>query len=412
MRKGNKSLRVINKIKQLLLEKNLLQPEKKTLLTISGGQDSIFLLLLIFLIKKQWNINFSALYCNHLWNNKSLYSYNHVFKITYCLTVPICYSIPEYFLDSEEKSRVWRSKNYYRFQQFLVCSSLMSGHTLTDQIETFFFNTIRGSSILSSSSLKLKRKFFSQKKIDFLISKYELESFVVIKKKKILKMRRRKWNTTRLYMPKLSFLKYEKSKTTVYLFRKTKFIVIPKKSFSIFFIRPLLGITRFDVKNICINWNLPVFPDQSNQNLNYSRNRLRKQILPTFRFFFNPKFDSSLHRCIEITNEEEKSIDTTIDKIVKQVLTENEIGYFFNLSLFCSFPLSFQRKICFFFFKEKLKIKYTFSTINYFLLSINTLFYRRKKKSHSEKEKNIFEYIIFPELGTFFISQTFFMFLK
>ena len=412
MREKNKSLRVVNKVKQLLLKKNLLQPQRKILLTISGGQDSIFILLLLFLIRKQWNIDFSALYCNHLWSNQSLYSYNHVFKVTYCLTIPICYSIPEYFLGSEEESRIWRSKNYYRLQQFLLCSSLMSGHTLTDQVETFFFNTIRGSSILGSSSLKLKRKFFNRKEIDFFISKYELKSFVIIKREKILKIEKRKLNRSRTYDLGLSFLKYEKKKTNVYLFSKKKFAVIPKKSFSIIFIRPLLGITRFDIKNICVNWDLPLFPDQSNQNLNYSRNRLRKQIFPAFRFFLNPKFDSSLYRCIEINNEQDKNMDTILDKIIKQVLTENRTGYFFNLSLFCSFSLPFQRKICFFFFKEKLKTKYNFSTINYFLLYIHTLFYKRKKTFHFKKEKNIFEYIIFPELGIFFISKSFFMFLK
>lgn len=404
MKKRNNAFRVVNKVKQLLLDNNLLQPNQSLIVAISGGQDSIFLFILIFLIKKQWKINFSILYCNHLWDEKCLYSYNHVLKLAYCFQIVIFYSIPPFILSSEEESRFWRSKNYSRFNQFLKSSTILSGHTLTDQIETFFFNTIRGSSIQASYSIKLKKNFLKNKKSSFFFSDSELKNILIIKKQKSKK-------NSLYYENKVSF-KYNKKLVNVYFFEKKTFYIIPKKSFSIFVIRPLLSVTRFDIKKICMNWDLPIFPDSSNQKLQYSRNRVRKQILPCLRFFFNRKLDLNLYRYIEICSEEEITLENVFNKILNQVLNENEIAFFFNLSLFCSLPLSIQRKIFLFFLKEKLKKKYNFLKINDIVMFINNRVYKNQGKIFNKKETNFFYYVVFPEFGTIFISKNFFMFLK
>lgn len=49
--------------------------------------------------------------------------------------------------------------------------------------------------------------------------------------------------------------------------------------------RPLFALTRFDVKKLCNLWELPLYPDYSNQSLNFCRNRIRNQILPSLRIF-------------------------------------------------------------------------------------------------------------------------------
>ena len=64
-------------------------------------------------------------------------------------------------------------------------------------------------------------------------------------------------------------------------------------------VRPLMNFLRCNVTTICIKKKLPVSPDFSNLKTKYSRNRIRKQIVPAFKTFFNPKVEKALARFSE-----------------------------------------------------------------------------------------------------------------
>lgn len=375
-----KSLQIINSIKTTIIKDSLIQTDQSIGLAISGGQDSIFLLITFFLIKKQFNLKIYIFYGNHLWEKSSFYLYFHLSKITFCLNKKLIYSITLKYLKTEEESRYWRSKNYYRLLDFLMYNKISTGHTLTDQLETFFFNITRGSSFNNSSSLKLKKSFDNFNQNNFLISQFD---FIKLKKK---------FSFKKLYNP------IRKN------YDKKIFLIVKKKAFKLKIIRPLINETRFDTKNTCNNLKLPLIPDQSNQKINYSRNRLRKQILPTFRLFFNPKLDFTISRNNSIISDQENYINNLVLLLIKKTLKEDKNGFFFDLSFFCSLNLALQRKICFFFLKEKLKINSTFSLINSFINYLNIM----KKKNYKNKKK----YIFFPEIGTIYLSTTLLIFLK
>jgi hypothetical protein len=72
-----------------------------------------------------------------------------------------------------------------------------------------------------------------------------------------------------------------------------------------FLIRPLLFVNRFDLRKLCTFWQLPIYPDKTNENLSYYRNRIRKQLLPLLRFFFNPQIDKIFLQFSELANSEE-----------------------------------------------------------------------------------------------------------
>jgi tRNA(Ile)-lysidine synthetase-like protein len=74
---------------------------------------------------------------------------------------------------------------------------------------------------------------------------------------------------------------------------------------NIFLIRPLLFVNRFDLRKLCTFWQLPIYPDKTNENLSYYRNRIRKQLLPLLRFFFNPQIDKIFLQFSELANSEE-----------------------------------------------------------------------------------------------------------
>ncbi|NOT61123.1 MAG: tRNA lysidine(34) synthetase TilS [Acidobacteria bacterium] len=60
-------------------------------------------------------------------------------------------------------------------------------------------------------------------------------------------------------------------------------------------IRPLLAITRAEVLEHCAHYGVPFRTDSSNLSDEYTRNRVRHQLLPLLREF-NPQFDAALQR--------------------------------------------------------------------------------------------------------------------
>ena len=69
--------------------------------------------------------------------------------------------------------------------------------------------------------------------------------------------------------------------------------------------RPLLNVQRAEITQFVVFWKLPIYPDQSNKKTNLLRNKIRKQIMPTLRIFFNPQIDSALTNFARITSNEQ-----------------------------------------------------------------------------------------------------------
>ena len=84
-------------------------------------------------------------------------------------------------------------------------------------------------------------------------------------------------------------------------------------------IRPLLSLNRFDISKLCIFWQLPVYPDQSNQKLNFLRNRVRKQLLPVIKLFFNSRIENVLLQFAEIFSAEDFYMHQITDKFFKKL---------------------------------------------------------------------------------------------
>ena len=70
-------------------------------------------------------------------------------------------------------------------------------------------------------------------------------------------------------------------------------------------VRPLLCLNRSDVMKLCRNWCLPVYPDVTNEKLQFFRNRLRKQLIPLLRYSFNPQFDKNVFQSSQLFLQEQ-----------------------------------------------------------------------------------------------------------
>ena len=71
-----------------------------------------------------------------------------------------------------------------------------------------------------------------------------------------------------------------------------------KKRTKSYIIRPLLSLTRLEILQLCFFWKLPIYFDSTNRLMNFRRNRLRFQVFPILKIFFNPKIEVSLVRFI------------------------------------------------------------------------------------------------------------------
>lgn len=83
------------------------------------------------------------------------------------------------------------------------------------------------------------------------------------------------------------------------VFRQKNHEVLDQRKKDYKLIRPLLNCSRYYITRMCEQLNLPVYPDKSNRTVQYSRNRIRKQILPSLKIFFNPQVEDAIFRFAE-----------------------------------------------------------------------------------------------------------------
>ena len=80
-------------------------------------------------------------------------------------------------------------------------------------------------------------------------------------------------------------------------------------------IRPLLNSSRSEITLICTQTRIPVYPDKSNKTIQYSRNRLRKQIFPSIKLFFNPKVEDALSNFADLASKEQYLLDLKLNSL-------------------------------------------------------------------------------------------------
>jgi len=85
-------------------------------------------------------------------------------------------------------------------------------------------------------------------------------------------------------------------------------------------IRPLLDISRKEIEDYCREHALDPCMDQSNESTDYTRNRIRLELLPYIRENFNVNINDTLARLAAIAREE----SSWVDSLAEKHLAENE----------------------------------------------------------------------------------------
>ena len=80
-------------------------------------------------------------------------------------------------------------------------------------------------------------------------------------------------------------------------------------------LRPLIKFSRFEFFKFCEFWNLPIYPDLTNLNVRFQRNRLRLQSLPYLKNFFNLNLFKQIDQIQKMINFENEYFQLIIQKL-------------------------------------------------------------------------------------------------
>ena len=116
-------LQIVSKIKKTIDKKKLILSSSNLLITISGGQDSIFLLFCFFFLQSQLDFCIKIVWCNHFWQIDSFYTTLHLTKTAQAFSSPVIGFIPLH-LELESKTVQSADLRKYRSACPYPCSFL------------------------------------------------------------------------------------------------------------------------------------------------------------------------------------------------------------------------------------------------------------------------------------------------
>lgn len=279
-------LSLMFRINQEIRDRNLLQSHDRILLTVSGGQDSICLILFFVFLREHWRWDLGCIHCDHGWRKDARKNAYHVLQIAEKYNIPYFQVLPTKKFISEDKARNWRYLKIIEIACEHNYKSIVTGHTGTDRAETMFINLTRGSGCGGLHSLQWKR------------------SHVINNMKKIQ------------------------------------------------IIRPLLSLQREELKTIVNQLHFPLWPDITNQDIQLTRNLIRKQIFPYLRFVLNRNLDKSFAQFTELSHCESIFFDNITKKILVNLQIDSSSLDIVKLQLI---PIALQRRVIRLFAKKKTK---------------------------------------------------------
>lgn len=110
-------------------------------------------------------------------------------------------------------------------------------------------------------------------------------------------------------------------------------------------LRPLLGVSREELRDWLRSMGHAWREDSSNRNLEYRRNWIRNVLLPQVREELNPKVDSALAGLAEIARDEEAWLGTVVDEISVEMVHVEGDGLVLDCERFRRSPLALQRRL-------------------------------------------------------------------
>lgn len=111
-------------------------------------------------------------------------------------------------------------------------------------------------------------------------------------------------------------------------------------------IRPLLGVTKQEIEAYCRERGLEWRTDATNLTTEYMRNRIRVELLPYLRRFFNPQVDRAVLQLADIISAENEFLESLAHYLLRKMGQKGREGEIrLQLSDFLALPLAIQRRL-------------------------------------------------------------------
>jgi tRNA(Ile)-lysidine synthase len=110
-------------------------------------------------------------------------------------------------------------------------------------------------------------------------------------------------------------------------------------------VRPLVEITRSEVRQFLAERGLPWREDASNQDLAFARNRIRHELLPALERDWNPALSEILAGVAKVARDEEEYWRGLVDHLVKGNLIHRPPAVLFRASWLSGLPPAVARRV-------------------------------------------------------------------
>ena len=148
-----RSVDLINSVNKTIVTNQLMKAADRILLSTSGGQDSICLLILFNQLYYQMELDLSLLWCHHLWQFDSFSLMRQITKLSFIFQFNSCFVITSKFVPSELLARNWRQNSSNRLCLFYNYYKIILAHSANDKVETILLNLLRGTGTTGLSPL-------------------------------------------------------------------------------------------------------------------------------------------------------------------------------------------------------------------------------------------------------------------
>lgn len=254
--------KLLEDVKNNILEYNLIQDKDKIIVGVSGGPDSMFLLHVLYTLQpvlKKENIEYliEVAHINHKIRKEAICDQNLTRK--YAESLGLTFHVLEFDVESEAKrlkigtEECGRNVRYEFFKEVMKTSNatkIAVAHNAGDNAETIMLNFLRGAGITG-----------------------------------------------------LSGMEYKSSNI----------------------IRPILDIAKEDILKYLDEANIPYAIDKTNLENIYTRNKVRNDLLVKIKNEYNPNIIKALNRMAKINRQDEEIINEAVDnKYSKLNLNEEE----------------------------------------------------------------------------------------
>lgn len=275
------------KILTTIQKHNLIQKGDKIVIGVSGGPDSMCLLNCLFCLQKILGIELVVAHINHMLREEAEEETKYVKE--FCEKIGILCFVKyaniaklsqEQKLGTEEMGRKMRYEFFGEVAQKTNSNKIAIAHNSNDNAETVLMNLLRGSGISGLKGIEIK-----------VNRNWKQENATEVKEK------------------------------------------------SIEYIRPILECDRNEIEAYCAEKGLNPKIDRTNLENDYTRNRIRNQLIPYLQKDFNPNVIQILNRLSELAREEEEYFKEIILQTYETLkIGENEEEIILNLKKFNHLP--------------------------------------------------------------------------